>query len=243
MTPQVVNSFIDGFAACKPNGSPGVVLAFGATNEATNYAKGQRFAALVNAATAYVNSKHPGQQIYIAAAYDAEIGYGSPALARGWVAGYISRTKYAWYDVGDARGCSTTTGTCDNGWTLADKWYTAGGANYRQGFALPEIYNTTPELFSNEWVAAANYGHAKGRHRFFFGGALSQYFACHPHDSVIRAPYGCPAPYNTDQTPSAAWKDLYSAISPFQTNLPFSTDIASSLCEPPRHARSTRAYQ
>ena len=96
-------------------------------------------------------------------------------------------------------GTTSTSGTCNNGWTQEDVWWVSWGA--APSYPQPEIYATTGAN-ANQWQQLSLYSVLKHGGRMSILGPLSQYGACQKMG-------GCSG---TDNTSSHAWSFLWSAL-------------------------------
>lgn len=140
-----------------------------------------------------------------------------PGPTRSWAQGYGSTFVYPsfYFNFGSCDGCPITpcpTCVLTQTWTIADVWYVSiSGAAY----PLPEIYNATN---ATQWYQMSLYSFTNHNYPLFFKGALTDYGACQQRG-------GCAG---SDNTPSAGYSELYSAINAdpkTAQSLPWSTDI------------------
>ena len=86
---------------------------------------------------------------------DMELDWDSPGMTKQMVNGDYAQGWALYFDYGDAAGCpsSGSSGSCNNGWTVADVAYKSF---HGLAFPLPEIYYT---VNADQWtVVRRNYG-------------------------------------------------------------------------------------
>ncbi|WP_211302781.1 hypothetical protein [Allonocardiopsis opalescens] len=206
-----------GFAECR--GSNTAILALGVNNKSDGgvggAAAGARWAALVSSADSAISAAG----VTVTAAVDAEPGWSNPAWARGWLDAFTDANSRTLYAVNSADGCPTygsTSTTCNNGWTVADVHYVSTGAASTVR-AIPQIYRTDG-IQARQWSRISSWGARGSAGPVRFAGAFSQRTACQQR--------GCT---NTDNTPAAAWTQLYNELNAHSEtavdSLPYSTDV------------------
>jgi hypothetical protein len=216
--PNVVaalKAYLDGYAARQKSYAP-VTIAVGTNNDIdVSRGSGASWATnVVNPLSAYA-ARYPG--ITIAGANDIEPGFsGSAAESRAWLTGYLSATKATFVFNGSADGCSTNAwgSHCNNGWTMSDLQWLAGGAAPARIAGLPQIYFTAMPL---QWKYISLTGTKLKRAKLYFGGPLTEVAACSHAGS-------CESMSN-----HTAWSQLWSAISSLpqtkQYDMPHGTDL------------------
>jgi len=213
---SAMKAYLDGYATRQRPYAP-LTLAIGTNNDVdVSASAGASWARnVVNPVAAYAASHHPG--VAVAGANDMEPGFSaSVGATRSWLSGYLGATGARFVFNGSADGCSTSaTGSrCNNGWSMADLQWLAGGAAPSRTISLPQIYNYAMPL---QWKNISLTGTGAGRARINFGGPLTEYTACQQAGS-------CGSIGNTD-----AWNRLWAAISSNpatrQSQLPNGTDL------------------
>lgn len=216
-------SYISGFKSCIGSSTDQLTVAIGTNNSITEtYTTGQDWAQnVVGPVATWITSQHYSG-VSAAGANDLETSYSSPAAAQSWAQGYVGNnpTNSPYYDYGSANGCPqqpTTSGTaCNNGWTVGNEYYVAGGVNHSLAKPLPEIYATTGAN-AQQWQGISSVGTGMGG-ALVFAGEMTQYTACQTQP--------CPGANNT---PTQGWNQLYNALNgssnTAQASLPWSTDI------------------
>lgn len=214
---SAMNAYLDGYGSQQKPYAP-LTLAIGTNNDMdVSAAAGISWARnVVNPVGAYAAAHHPGT--VIAGANDMEPGFTASVQAtRSWLGGYLSATSARFVFNGSADGCSTGVAgaSCNNGWTMADLQWLAGGAAPTRVVSLPQIYNYAMPL---QWKYISLTGTNLGRTRINFGGPLTEYTAC------VQAGNSCGSISNT-----VAWSQLWSAIQSTaatrQSQLPNGTDL------------------
>ncbi|HEX2902738.1 MAG TPA: fibronectin type III domain-containing protein [Jatrophihabitans sp.] len=214
---SAMNAYLDGYATRQQPYAP-LTLAIGTNNDMdVSAAAGISWARnVVNPVAAYAAARHPGT--VIAGADDMEPGFtASVQASRSWLGGYLSATGARFVFNGSADGCSTgVAGSgCNNGWSMADLQWLAGGAAPTRIVSLPQIYNYA---MPQQWKYISLTGTNLGRARINFGGPLTEYTAC------VQAGNSCGSLSNT-----VAWSQLWSAIQSTpatrQSQLPNGTDL------------------
>ncbi|HEY7007977.1 MAG TPA: fibronectin type III domain-containing protein [Jatrophihabitantaceae bacterium] len=136
--------------------------------------------------------RHP----QVAGSNDIEPGFrAGPSATRAWLSGYLAGGGDRFVYGGSADGCPTVRGhyTCNNGWTIYDLHWLAGGASPSRIIALPQIYNTAMPW---QWqVIGSVYGQ-----RLNFRGALTERRACAQAGTCF------------SMTNTNAWRMLYAAL-------------------------------
>jgi hypothetical protein len=213
-----VKTYMQGFWDCTVAGSksfldvaPGVTNHGSGINSANDRALGVAWGAMVKDLNSWISSKGYTTQLSGRGAADFEPGYGAPAHALAWAAGFGS-SGAIYYDFGSADGCPPY-GPCDNGWTQAVEYQLAWGN--ATALAVPQIYNSA---MAQEWASISAWGAAHGSAgRIVFTAALSQYQAC--------LDVGSPCS-GTDDTPLQSWQQLTAAtgLAPaFATEMSYQT--------------------
>jgi hypothetical protein len=213
---SAMKAYLDGYASRQKPYAP-LTLAVGTNNDVdVSAAAGVTWArTIVSPIAGYAAARYAG--ITVAGANDMEPGFsGSVGATRSWLSGYLSATSARFVFNGSADGCSTTRAgaVCNNGWTMADLQWLAGGAAPSRTINLPQIYNHAMPL---QWKYISLTGTNAGRPRINFGGPLTEYTACAQAGS-------CGSISNVD-----AWNQLWAAISSTpatrQSQLPNGTDL------------------
>ena len=155
--------------------------------------------------------------VTIAGSDDMEPGFlAGYAATKAWLQGYLSATSARFVFGGSADGCSGARagGPCNNGWTMSGLAYLAGGAAPRRITDVPQIYNTT---MARQWRYISLTGVVQGSPRLGFGGALTEWTACHQGG-------GCGS-----LTGTTAWTVLWTQLNAdarlHPGSLPYSTDL------------------
>jgi hypothetical protein len=89
----------------------------------------------------------------VAAAADMEPAWDSYANTKGLVDGAGDGGSYAYIDYGSADGCPTSgsSGSCDNGWTVADEAYVSYTGN-APSIVMPQVFTVNPIVMSEQWT-------------------------------------------------------------------------------------------
>ena len=157
----------------------------------------------------------------MAGATDTETEWDLPSPSINWGAGFSSSGTEAYYDYGDAGGCSTTSTApppgrpCNNGWYQGDVWNVSW--HVPGAYPLPEQYNTTGAQ-ADQWEQLSLYGYQYEGGAMFIEGSFTQYEACLQNGNCS----------GTDNTPGAGWTQLYNALNSnpnTMDSLPWSTDV------------------
>ncbi|MCL2780894.1 MAG: fibronectin type III domain-containing protein [Actinomycetia bacterium] len=211
---SALEAYIDGYASKQKANAP-LLLAVGTNNDVDVTATaGKMWAtAVINPLVAYA-AKYPN--IKVAGADDMEPGFSATvAESKNWLTGYLGATSAQFVFNGSADGCSTTAtaSKCNNGWTMADLQYLAGGAAPTRTIVLPQIYVTAQPL---QWATISLTGTYAGKAKLNFGGPLTEWTAC--------SQAGCYSMTNV-----TAYQQLWSAISANsatqQASMPYGTDL------------------
>lgn len=215
---SAVEAYIDGYASAQQPSAP-VAIAVGTNNDTTlSFASGQMWAqTVINPLVAYAR-QYSG--ISVAGANDIEPGFrASAAATRSWVAGYLASTTAYFINNGSADGCSwqSTGSGCNNGWTMADLQWIAGGAAPGRIINLPQIYNTT---MAQQWKYISLTGVLAGLPPINFGGVLTELGACTQAQSCYSL--DGPSAWN------ALWTQLQSDSRTAQPGLQWATDLMIS---------------
>ena len=173
---RAVNAYVDGYHQGQYPYAP-VTIAIGTNNDLhTSQAAGQDWARKIIEPI----RKHaaPHRDIEIAGANDIEPGFGSgPKTAKAWVRGFLSRTRARLVFNGSADGCSDehSRSVCNNGWTMHDLAYIAGGAAPSRILVLPQIYNAA---MAYQWALISRTAVADGYKPLQIVGPLTETAAC-----------------------------------------------------------------
>jgi hypothetical protein len=117
--------------------------------------------------------------LYVHAGMDIEPDWKDSSTTTSWEVAFKNAGSHLIDDFGSADGCptvySTTTITCNNGWTVA----TRGQASYKfaGGNPIPEMYNSTGSQ-ARQWVVMSRYSATTGNGYIYPVGSLTQYQAC-----------------------------------------------------------------
>ncbi|RCV48023.1 hypothetical protein DEF23_25750 [Marinitenerispora sediminis] len=208
-----------GFAACRTGGAT-AQLAMGVNNKSdggvAGATAGAEWARIVTQTARQVSSG----PVTIVGAVDAEPSWSPRAWARDWVDAFTGATSRTLYAANSADSCPTygsSATACANGWSLGDLHYVATGAA-RSIHAIPQIYRTDG-IQARQWSAISSWGVRNGAGPVRFAGAMSQRMACDQRG-------GCT---NTNNTPTAAWTQLYEELNAHSDTavreLPYVTDM------------------
>jgi hypothetical protein len=208
LTPvQVVTdaeAYISGYVGCLGSSTVKTTFAIGTNNSlSVTAANGKILAASVVAPVASYAASKGYAAITVAGADDIEPGFGTFAAMQTWMPGYLA-SNLPLYDYGSADGCpisgtDTATSTCNNGWTVGDIDYVAGGADPAYVHALPEIYYAVD---GTQWAAIRGAASPE----LNFAGAFSEVGS-------------------GTNSPADAWTDLFKDTG--QSSLNWSTQITS----------------
>ncbi|MFC7330993.1 hypothetical protein [Marinactinospora rubrisoli] len=215
----VAAAWAAGFTDCRTGGAT-AELAMGVNNKSdggvAGATAGAEWARVVSRTAQQVGSG----PVTIVGAVDAEPSWSPRAWARDWVDAYTDANTSTLYAANSADSCPTygsTATACANGWSLGDVHYVATGAA-RSIRAIPQIYRTDG-IQARQWSAVSAWGVRHGSGPVRFAGAMSQRKACEQRG-------GCT---NTNNTPTAAWTQLYNELNAHSETavreLPFSTDM------------------
>ena len=210
-----LESYVDGYAGQQKLSAP-ITIAIATNNDIdVSRSSGISFANHVIDPVQSYARRYPG--ITIAGSDDMEPGFraGYSATAS-WLQGYLSATSAPFVFTGSADGCawSYSGGSCNNGWTMSGLYYLTAGAYPIRMINLPQIYNTT---MAAQWRYISLTGVRAGRPRINFGGALTEWTACHQAGTC------------GSLTGNSAWLAMWSqlraepALRP--NSLPYSTDL------------------
>jgi hypothetical protein len=167
-----VNAFTEGFASC--TSSPATIAV--GTNNDGDFAAYPVAARAADWANLVIDALTPHTNLSLVGAIDIEAGFaGTEADAETWESDYLdaAATQTLIFN-GSADGCPAAAGAagaCDYGWTQAQYYALAGGANPSQIRALPQIYVTDQ---ATQWANIDAIG-GKG---ITFDGALTEYATC-----------------------------------------------------------------
>ncbi|WP_156184999.1 hypothetical protein [Allosalinactinospora lopnorensis] len=211
-------SWAQGFTECRTDDAH-AELALTVNNKSdgdTNGADaGRQWADIVDDAAAADNSA-----VTITGGIDAEPSWSSPEWARNWVDAFTEATHRTLYAGNSADGCpqhGSPATPCSNGWTLADVHYVSSGAASSIE-AVPQIYRTDGTQ-ARQWAAISAWGARNGQGTIRFAGAMSQNTACSQRGDCS----------HTDNTPEAAWNQLWEELNTHPETqipaLPTATDI------------------
>jgi hypothetical protein len=216
--PAVVNAmkaYLDGYKSLQKPYAP-LTLAIGTNNDVdVSRNAGISWAwNVVNPVVGYA-ARYPG--ISVGGANDIEPGFSATvAESRAWVGGYLAASSAEYVFNGSADGCSFRMPgqRCNNGWTMADLQWLAGGAAPSRSMSVPQIYNYDMPL---QWKYISLTGTNARLAKLYFGGPLTEWTACAQAGS-------CGSITNVD-----AWGRLWSAISSTpatrQYDMPHGTDL------------------
>lgn len=210
-----LQSYVDGYASQQRPSAP-VTIAIATNNDIDVYrGSGVSFANnVINPVQAYAR-RYPG--ITIAGSDDMEPGFRAGyAATKSWLQGYLSATSAPFVFTGSADGCawSYAGGSCNNGWTMAGLYYLTAGAYPVRMINLPQIYNTT---MAAQWRYISLTGVQANQPRINFGGALTEWTACHQAGTC------------GSLTGNSAWLAMWSQLNADPAlrtdSLPYSTDL------------------
>jgi hypothetical protein len=220
-----LKGYVDGFVRCRAGTDP-TYLALGTNNDGTRL-DGAGGADWADHVVDPVEMYAAGQAgLTVAGANDIEPDFdqddsGSVAegKAEAWTTGFLAATSAPYVFNGAASGCptSSTTGTCNRGWTQRNLYNLAHGLAPSRILALPQIYYA---VNAAQWKYVSLAG-ASGADRITFVGALSEYAACQLPGS------GCDM--DGLLQPTQSWQALRDALSSNSAinlqRLPVSTDL------------------
>ncbi len=207
---NAVQGFLSGYYLCGGSGFLRVAVGTSNYHGATGYPHGQAWAQMVNRLNDFIVSPPSWADREAArGANDIELNWNSVANSRAWVDGYSSAYQDAsyFYNYGDAAGCPPY-GSCNNGWTQEDVWYTSWGS--LPAYPVPEIYNPAT---AQEWYRISLYGYTNHGGAVQILGTLTQWAA---------AGYCCTNP------PDQGWQQMTDAVNGDPRTaqvIPYSTDI------------------
>jgi hypothetical protein len=200
---SAVRSYIDGYVRCRAMPSY-LTVAIGTNNDGPDAFLGRGggamwASAVINPLSAYAATL---ASVAIAGANDMEPGFnGSMAQAYDWLDGYLNATGAQFMFFGSADGCSTrantSSGSCNNGWTMAGLYHLAFGAMPTRALAMPEIYSNALAI---QWANISLTGVVTGNSPAAYAGPMTEVVACQQAGS-------CGSP-----SPTAAWNMLLAAV-------------------------------
>jgi hypothetical protein len=212
---RCLNAYVDGYAS-RQRGSAPVIIALGTNNDIdVSRSSGESWATHVVAPVRQHAGAYPG--LVVAGADDIEPGFRAGyAASAAWLSGFLASTRAPFVFNGSADGCSwtTTNAGCNNGWTMRNLQWLAGGADPIRIINLPQIYNTT---MAAQWRYISLTGVYNGQPRLTFGGPLTEYTACRQDGSCgsLRA----------QDAWNALWRQLNAQPQLKPRTLPYSTDL------------------
>jgi hypothetical protein len=210
-----LKSYVDGYANKQKPSAP-ITIALGTNNDIdVSKSAGASWANnVVDPVVAYAR-KYPN--VVIAGANDIEPGFtASYSQTKAWLTGYLAATPTPFVFNGSADGCSwsTTGARCNNGWTMSQLFYLAGGAAPTRIINLPQVYNST---MAKQWRYISLTGVVAGQPKLNFGGALTEWTACQQDG-------GCGS-----ISGNSAWTQLWTQLRADArlniSSLPYSTDL------------------
>ncbi|MCW2530246.1 MAG: D-mannose binding lectin [Pseudonocardiales bacterium] len=200
---SAVRSYIDGYVGCRAMPSY-LTVAVGTNNDGSNAFLGRGGGALwasavINPLSAYAATL---PSVAIAGANDMEPGFnGTMAQSYDWLDGYLNATGAQFMFFGSADGCptrpNTSSGSCNNGWTMAGLYHLAFGAMPTRALAMPEIYSNALAV---QWANISLAGVVTGNSPAAYAGPMTELVACQQAGS-------CGSPSPTD-----AWNMLLAAV-------------------------------
>ena len=211
-----IEAYVDGYASKQKPSAP-VTIAIGTNNDMdVSKSSGAVWAnTVVDPVVSYTATRYPG--VTIAGANDMEPGFSaSYSATRSWLTGYLGATKAPFVFNGSADGCAWTTTNrgCNNGWKMSGLYQLAAGAAPIRILNLPQIYNDT---MAAQWRYISLTGVRAGSPPIDFGGALTEWTACHQAG-------GCGS-----LTGNSAWSEMWSQLRAQPelkvSSLPYSTDL------------------
>jgi hypothetical protein len=210
-----LEAYVDGYATKQRPSAP-VTIAIATNNDIdVSRSSGANFANKVIDPVAGYAKKYPG--ITIAGSDDMEPGFlAGYAATNAWLGGYLSATRAPFVFTGSADGCGWTApgGRCNNGWTMSGLYHLAAGANPIQMVNLPQVYNTT---MAQQWRYISLTGVQGGQPKINFGGALTEWTACHQARSC--------GSLTGNSAWTAMWNQLRAEPRLRPNSLPYSTDL------------------
>lgn len=215
---SIATAWAAGFTQCR-TGDARAELALTVNNKSdggiSGTAAGKQWASVVAKAAEADNDA-----VTITGGLDAEPSWSAPKWARAWANAFTEATDRALYAANSAEGCpehGSDSTACANGWTLADVHHVSTGAAPTIR-AIPQIYRTDG-IQARQWAAVSSWGARNDAGPVRFAGAMSQHTACGQRG-------GCSA---TDNTPKAAWTQLFEELNSHDetavSSLPTATDI------------------
>ena len=176
-----LNAYVTGYASKQKPSAP-VTLAIATNNDIdVSKSSGASFANhMVDKVKAFA-TRYPG--ITIAGSDDMEPGFrASYRQSSAWLSGFLHATDAPFVFTGSADGCAWTmpNGRCNNGWTMRGLYHVSGGAGPIRIIGMPQIYNTT---MAQQWRYISLTGVVNQLPRIDFGGALTEWTACHQANS------------------------------------------------------------
>lgn len=210
-----LKAYVAGYAAGQRASAP-VTIAIGTNNDMdVSATTGAHWADLVVDPVVRFARQFPG--VTIAGANDIEPGFrASYSQSSSWVNGYLHATKTPFVFNGSADGCAWTQPGlgCNNGWRMSGLYHLAGGAAPIRIVNLPQVYNST---MAEQWRYISLTGVEAGHPRINFGGALTEWTACHQAG-------GCGS-----LTGNTAWREMWTQLRAEPklriSSLPYSTDL------------------
>jgi hypothetical protein len=219
---SAVKRFALGYVACARGTFVNLIVATsnccGRRSE-VHYEHGRAWARMVNGIGSWLTARGYAGRVRVRGGSDMEPGYNSAARTWRWWNGYHSVNRHYLYNLGSADGCpqygtGRTNGICNNGWRQSDVY----GLSWR-GWAvpLPQIYREDGAQ-ARQWQQIKLYGVVSRGRSMTIMGPLTQALACRQRGTCV----------TTDNTPSRAWLQLYSALNAdprTRQSLAYSTDI------------------
>lgn len=210
-----LNAYVAGYASRQKPSAP-VTFAIATNNDIdVSKSSGANFANSVIDPVAGFAKRYPG--ITIAGSDDMEPGFrASYKQTSAWLAGFLHATHAPFVFTGSADGCAWTLPgrSCNNGWTMRGLYHLSGGAAPIRIIGLPQVYNDT---MAQQWRYISLTGVDAKQPRIDFGGALTEWTACHQAHSC------------GSLTGNNAWKVMWQQLRAEPklrpSSLPYSTDL------------------
>lgn len=210
-----LNAYVAGYASRQKPSAP-VTFAIATNNDIdVSKSSGANFANSVIDPVARYAKHYPG--ITIAGSDDMEPGFrASYRQTSAWLTGFLHATQAPFVFTGSADGCAWTLPgrSCNNGWTMRGLYHLSGGASPIRIIGLPQVYNDT---MAQQWRFISLTGVDAKQPRIDFGGALTEWTACHQAHSC------------GSLTGNNAWKVMWQQLRAEPklrpSSLPYSTDL------------------
>jgi hypothetical protein len=219
---SAVKRFAVGYVACARGTFVNLVVATSnccGRKSHVNEEHGRAWARMVNGIGSWLSARGWAGTVRVRGGSDMEPSYNSAARTWRWWHGYHSVNRHHLYNVGSADGCpqygtGRTNGICNNGWRQSDVY---GLSWHGWAVPLPQIYREDGAQ-ARQWQQIKLYGVVSRGRSMTILGPLTQAYACRQRQSCV----------TTDNLPSRAWLQLYSALNAdprTRQSLSYSTDI------------------